>query len=255
MSLIHSPEELKQQKEQFTKGFLLGDTNMVTVIFKTDPAVVKRLLPPPLEPAPNGLASAYVAQFQKTNFGIRYNEAAVLLQALYNNERGNYCVSMPVDNDIAMAAGREVYGFPKKIADSITLARQDNTVQGSCIRHGVPIIEITADIQTPFPETFTPSPYFVLKAFPSLDVIGVDDHPRLIRLLNKTEYGPIEVGTGELQLNGSAKDPLHEIPVLEVTMAIYATQTNVWMQPGEVLTEIDPADCLPYLLTRFDGGK
>jgi acetoacetate decarboxylase len=105
---------LKHLKKPFAKGFLLGDTNMVTAIFKTDPAVVKRLLPPMLEPSPDGLASAYVAEFQKTNFGIRYNEAAVLLQALYNNERGNYCVSMPVDNDIAMAAGQEVYGFPQK---------------------------------------------------------------------------------------------------------------------------------------------
>jgi hypothetical protein len=85
--------------------------------------------------------------------------------------------------------------------------------------------------------------------------MGVDDHPRLIRLLTKTEYGPIEVGSGELQLNGSAKDPLHEIPVLEVTMTAYVTRTNIWLQPGEVLAELNPNECLPYLLTRFDGGK
>jgi acetoacetate decarboxylase len=254
MSLVNSPKEVTQLKKQFTKGFLLGDTNMVMVIFKTDPAVVERILPPPLEPAPDGLASAYVAEFQKTNFGIKYNEAALSVQALYDNERGNYCLSMPVDNDIAMVAGREVYGFPKKIADSITLTRQDNTVTGSCIRHEVPIIEIEADIQTPFPEKFTPNPYFVLKAFPSLDVIGVDDHPKLIRLLNTIEYGPIEIGTGQLRLNKSLKDPLHEIPVFEVTMAAYVTQTNIWMQPGEVLTELKPDYYLPYLLTRFDGG-
>ncbi len=252
MSLVQSPEDLKKRNEKFTNGFLLGDVNMVMAIFKTDPEVIKHILPPPLVPAPDPLGYAYVAEFQHPNFIPPYNEAALFVSAQFNNERGNYCLSMPVDNDIAMAAGREVYGFPKKLADSITLKRQKNTVHGTCIRHGVPIIDIKAEMQAPFPETFEPTPYFLIKAFPGLDGTSVDIHPRLIRLLNRVEYGPIEIGPGELHLNKSLNDPLHEIPVLEVTSAAYVTKTNIWLLTGETLAELTPENCYPYFFTKYD---
>jgi acetoacetate decarboxylase len=253
MKLVQTPKEIEKRKTHFANGFLLGDVNMVIAFFKTDPEIIKQVLPPPLTPGPEPIGYAYVAEFPKTNFGIIYNEAALFIPAQYQNENGNYCLSMPVDNDIAMAAGREVYGYPKKIAESITLTRQGNHVKGTCIRHGKPIIKITANIQAPFPEQFTGTPHFLIKAFPSLNVVGVDDHPRLVRHQSKIEYGPIEIGTGTLTLNKSHKDLLHEIPVLEVTMAAYTTQTNIWMQPATVLEELKPEDCHPYFYIKYDA--
>ena len=252
MKLVRTPENLQQRQKKFAKGGLLGDTNMVLAFFKTDPEVIKQVLPPPLSPGPDPLGHAYVAEFQKTNFGIKYNEAALFLQAQYQGEIGSYCLAMPVDNDMAMVAGREVYGYPKKIADSITLTRQGNQVKGTCIRHGIPIIEITAKLQTPFPEHFTPSPDFLIKAFPRSDLVGVDEHPRLLRLLNRIEYGPIEIGTGTLTLHKSDNDPLHEIPINEVTMAAYTSKTNIWMTTATVLEELIPETYLPFFFTKFD---
>ncbi|MFX1576948.1 MAG: acetoacetate decarboxylase family protein [Promethearchaeota archaeon] len=252
MSLVQSKDTLQKRKKKFAKGFLLGNVNMVMVMFKTDPAILKRIIPPPLTPTPDSLGMAYVAEFLRPNFIQPYNEAALFVQAQYNNERGNYCLAMPVDNDLAMAAGREVYGFPKKIADKITLTRKGNSIHGLCIRHEIPIIEIKATMQTPFPEKFTSTPNFLIKAFPGLDGVSVDDNPRLIRLLNQIEYGPIEIGPGELQLNKSPDDPLYEIPVLEVTTAAYTTQTNIWLKTGETLKELNPDDYYPYFFNKYD---
>ena len=253
MQLVRTPDGLQKRRGKFADGGLLGDVNMVIVFFKTDPEIVKQVIPPPLKPGPEPLGHAYVAEFQKTNFGIKYNEAALFLQAQYKDEIGNYCLAMPVDNDMAMVAGREVYGYPKKIAESITLSRIDNHVQGTCIRHGIPIIEVSADLQAPFPEKFEGSPDFLLKAFPSIDQLRVDDLPRLLRVQHKQEYGSIEIGTGTLTLNKSSNDPLHEIPVQEVTMAAYTTNTNIWMRPATVLEELTPEECLPYIFTKFDA--
>jgi acetoacetate decarboxylase len=252
MSLVQSQDALKKRNKKYAKGFLLGKANMLLVFFKTDPAVIKRIIPPPLEPTPEALGTAYVAEFLEPNFIVPYNEAALSVQVQYNNERGSYCLAMPVDNDLAMAAGREMYGFPKKMADSITLTRNGNTVHGKCVRHSVPIIEIKATMQAPFPEVFTAAPWFLLKAFPGLDGISVDKHPRLIRLLNKVDYGPIEIGPGELHLNKSPDDPLFEIPVQEVTTAAYTTKTDIWLKRAEPLRELKPKDCYPYLFTRYD---
>ena len=57
-----------------------------------------------------------------------------------------YCLSMPVDDDMAMAGGREVFGYPKKMAESITLREEGSTVIGSAVRKGT---EILASRSTP----------------------------------------------------------------------------------------------------------
>ena len=252
MSLVQSHENLQKRNKKYAKGFLLGNVNMVVVIFKTDPTVIERILPPPLKPAPEGLGSAYIAEFQHPNFIAPYNEAALSVQVQYNDEIGNYCLAMPVDHDLAMAAGRELYGFPKKMADSITLTRKGNSVHGVCIRHKVPIIEIKATMQAPFPAPSNGTPWFLIKAFAGLDGISVDERPRLIRVVNKIDYGPMEIGPGELILIKSVDDPLYEIPVHEVTAATYLTKTDIWLKPGKAIAELNPEDCYPYLFTKWD---
>ena len=145
-----------------------------------------------------------------------------------------------------------MYGFPKKMADSITLTRKGNSVHGVCIRHKVPIIEIKATMQAPFPAPSNGTPWFLIKAFPGLDGISVDECPRLIRVVNKIDYGPMEIGPGELILNKSVDDPLYEIPVHEVTATTYLTKTDIWLKPGKAIAELNPEDCYPYLFTKWD---
>ena len=72
---------------------------------------------PPLKPAEYPVAMAFVANYPKTNFDVTYQESALFLRATYEGEEGNYCLAMPVTNDMAMVGGREFYGFPKKMAD------------------------------------------------------------------------------------------------------------------------------------------
>jgi acetoacetate decarboxylase len=45
---------------------------------------------------------------------------------------------MPVTRDNAMWGGREIYGFPKKLAETIQVTRKGKTVTGTCIRRGTP---------------------------------------------------------------------------------------------------------------------
>ena len=68
----------------------------------------------------------------------------------------------------------------------------------------------------------------------------------------RVEYGPIEIGPGELHFNKSLSDPLHEIPVLEVTTAAYVTKTNFWLLTGETLAELIQENCYPYFFTKYD---
>jgi len=128
MGLVRSLDEISRREKHFSKGYVLGDGVMVMVIFRTKAEVVKRVLPPPLEPDPASTGLVYVTEFHRTNFGATYNEGALFISAQYKGEVGKYCLSMPVTNDMALIWGREVYGFPQKIAETIHVKREGNKV-------------------------------------------------------------------------------------------------------------------------------
>jgi acetoacetate decarboxylase len=69
-----------------------------------------------------------VANYPRTNFGVSYLESALFLRAEFDGEEGNYCLAMPVTNDMALILGREVFGYPKKMAN-IQFRRQGKEIK------------------------------------------------------------------------------------------------------------------------------
>lgn len=61
--------------------------------------------------------STFVANYPKTSFCPPYQEAGLFIHAECDGVEGRYCLAMPIDDDMAMAMGREVCGLPKKMAD------------------------------------------------------------------------------------------------------------------------------------------
>ncbi len=129
--------------------FEFRGAEMLWARFRTDLDIVKAILPKPLAPAEEPLASAFVARYPNTNFGVTYSEGALFLRATYKEEPGWYCLAMPVDNDMAMVGGREQFGYPKKIAEEITLTRIDNHAVGRVVRRGVEVLHIEAELIDP----------------------------------------------------------------------------------------------------------
>ena len=139
--------ELQQlRKGKWTAEFIGAE--ILSAVFRTDPAVLERILPRPLRAPTSPLAFAFVAHYPQTNFGTVYSEAALFVQAEYRGRSGMYCLSMPVDDDMAMAGGREVFGYPKKMAESISLEREGSRVIGSAVRKGTEILRIEAETKT-----------------------------------------------------------------------------------------------------------
>jgi len=255
MGLVLSADEISAYKEHFSKGYVLGDAVMIMAFFRTKADAVKRVLPPPLEPAPDPVGRAYVAEFHRTNFGVTYNEAALFISAQYKGEVGSYCLSMPVTNDMALIGGRELYGFPKKIAETIRVERVGNKATGICIRKGIPIIEIKVNLTGPAdPEAFPrPAANYLFKGSMDPRWDRFDDHPRLVKQQNEINWGKPELGEGELTLAKSKHDPIYEVPVEEVLMAAYTEGMEIHMQPSEVIAEVDPMKFMPYYIIKVDS--
>jgi len=254
LELVRSLDEISRNEEYLSKGAVLGDAVMVMAMFGTRADVVKKVLPPPLEPGPASMGLAYVAEFHRTNHG-PYNEAALFISAQYKGEVGNYCLSMPVTNDMALIGGREVYGFPKKIAETIHVKREGNKVTGVCIRKGIPIITIKVNLTGPAkPGAIRPlGPNYLFKnswGDPRMD--RFDYNPHLVKQHNKIDWGKVELGEGELTLAKSKYDPISEIPVEKVLMAGYTEGMEVCMLPSEFVVGVDPMKFRPYSFIKVD---
>jgi acetoacetate decarboxylase len=217
MGFVKSYEEIQKAYRETGEFY---DAEMLTVVWETKPEIVERLLPPPLKPSRRPLALAFVANYPRTNFGVTYREAALFLRAEFDGEAGVYCLSMPVTNDMALAGGREVYGYPKKIA-RIELARNGQDVEGWAERHGVRFFEVRAKLtgkfnvegaQDVFSEILSSNGdsmvvAYNFKHFPAPEGMGFDYNPRLIR--EEVEFGPslIDGGEAEIVLKPSNYDP------------------------------------------------
>ncbi len=252
MKLVRTKEEIEERAKKYSEGYVLDDVKMIVAMFTTTEEAIKHIVPPPLEPGPILLASAYVAEFHKSNFCPPYNEAAVFLPVQYKGEAGSYCLSMPVTNDIAMIGGREIYGYPKKIAESITVERTGNTVKGICIRRGVPIVEIEVSLTGIMEERSPPGPHFLVKSVADEKGIGVGMKPQLMRQQNTVKIGKLEIGEGSVRFPESKYDPLHQIPVIDVMLVSYTEGATVTMPPGEIVTELDPVEYAPYQVIKYD---
>ena len=249
--------------------FVFYDAEMLWVLFRTDPEVVKQIVPEPLKPSAEPYATAFVAKYPKTNFGSVYNEAALFVTADYGEEMGGYCLSMPVTDDMALIGGRETFGFPKKIAEDISLERTDNGVQGRCVRRGIELMNLSM----PFEEEVEPEKAaemlgaltgqelgegwntisYNFKFFQSPRLTGFDYKPRLVKQV--TTFKPlskIKLSSGfNLKLKSSDTDALGEIPVKEPLMGLYGIFNNT-MHPGEVIAEVEEEQFRRYAHFKQD---
>ncbi|MFX0054609.1 MAG: acetoacetate decarboxylase family protein [Promethearchaeota archaeon] len=252
MKLTRTMEEIEERSKKYAEGYVLSNATMIIAMFTTTEDAIRQVIPAPLEPGPILMASAYVAEFHESNFCPPYNEAAVFLPVQYKGETGSYCISMPVDNDIAMLGGREIYGYPKKIADSITVERAGNNAKGVCIRRGVPIVEIEVTLTDVMEERSPQGPHFLVKSILDERGLGVGMKPLLIRQQNRTELVKLEIGEGSVRFPESKYDPLHQIPIVDVMLVSYTEGATVTMPFGEIVEELEPDEYAPYHFIKYD---
>jgi acetoacetate decarboxylase len=262
MSFVKTPQELSQLNKN---KFDFYNAELVFAFWLTKPEVVERLVPPPLKPAGLPIATAFIASYPKTNFGPPYNEAALFLSTQYEEVPGSYCLAMPVTNDMAMAGGRERFGFPKKMAQQIQLSHTGGKTSGFVERNSVRFFELefTPNEQT-VDESFksiiqqsfafhqeTGTSTYLFKSFNAPDNQLFDYPPRLIR--QNTVFRPktIEWGQAQVTLIPSNCDPWSEVEVVNPIGAMRIVGDNT-MLPGQVLTEIDPLAFAPYAYNKWD---
>ena len=92
------------------------DREYMVITYETDPEVIRAQLPEPLEPADQPLvAYEWIKMPDSSGFG-DYTESGLVIPCRYQGEEMSFVSQMYLDDDPPIAAGREIWGFPKKYA-------------------------------------------------------------------------------------------------------------------------------------------
>lgn len=122
-----------------------SNVEMFQVLFSISLDTVKEILPPELEPAKRLRASVTFAKYPSINNLDPYCECFFSVLALFKNKPIIYCPFAWVDSDEALCAGREIWGFPKKLAQ-IEISYDGANINGKVLRKGNNIIEASINL-------------------------------------------------------------------------------------------------------------
>jgi acetoacetate decarboxylase len=189
--------------------------------YRTDPEALRRAVPEPLEIVEPVVNYEFIRMPDSTGFG-DYTESGQVIPVRYEGQSGSYTHQMFLNDHPPIAAGREIWGFPKKLAQP-SLAVETDTLVGTLNYGSVRIATATMgykhralDISAEAKGLAAPN--FLLKVIPH-----VDGRPRVCELvryhLEDVTVKGAWTGPASLQLNPHALAPVSELPVLEVLSA------------------------------------
>jgi acetoacetate decarboxylase len=192
--------------------YLYRGCPQLLVLFRTTPQVARRLVPEPLVPNPDDLMFLMIGQMNSDEFGTN-REAFLAVPSSFGALEGNYAVALYLDNDAAIASGREVWGWPKKAA-SFAIAEDDGVVTATATRDGVEIIRARLEVAgAAEPDDLRLNPaWFNLKMIPSI----VQDAPPDVMQITATtleNVGASDVRSGQASVAfaSTSSDPLEDL--------------------------------------------
>jgi acetoacetate decarboxylase len=241
------PPEAQRNREVEAVSAPIWST-AVTVVWETDPDVIRAVLPQPLAPS-EPLARIRFATVDMGTGTPIFGAGWFGVRARHGSKEGEYALFMPMTTEQATVGGRETYGEPKKIG-RVAIDVGADTVTASFERMGFPLAEVhgtlTEAIDIPAKDKID----FYFKCSPSPDGKGFDTEPALVHVSRHEEAREARRIDGSLTLHDSPLDPIADIPVRRIVSMQFAQIST--RQHGEVVERV-PADwLLPFMHQRYD---
>ena len=188
------------------------------VTYRTDPQALRAVVPEPLQIGEAIVKYEFIRMPDSTGFG-NYTESGQVIPVTLDGQQGGYVHSMYLDDEAPIAGGRELWGFPKKLA-APSLTVEGDTLLGTLDYGPVRVATATMGYKHRLLDTETVrksllSPNFLLKIIPH-----VDGTPRICELvryfLEDVTVKGAWTGPAALELAHHALAPVAALPVLEV---------------------------------------
>ncbi|CAN5389011.1 acetoacetate decarboxylase [soil metagenome] len=216
--------------------FRFYDREFVIITYRTDPEALRAVVPEPLEIVDPVVKYEFIRMPDSTGFG-DYTETGQVIPVRFNGRDGNYTHAMYLDAPAPIVGGREIWGFPKKLAKP-NLRVEGEVLVGTLDCGSIRCVNATMGYKheilphDPILKSLQ-QPNFLLKVIPH-----VDGSPRICELV---EYHLEDMvvkgawaGPASLQLFDHVRADVSRLPVLEVLSAVHFV-TDVTLGMGKVV--------------------
>ena len=210
----------------------------IAIKFETDLDAALEALPAPLQLIEPATANLSFYWYPFTTFG-PYHEVILRLYAQHEGKPLTYVQQIFVDTEPPMLAGREIWGFPKKLA-TIGLTRDRDMILGTLERPaGVRLASVIVRPERSISNLPSSGPTTGLRVIPAADVGAT--RPAVAELVAAdTEHTIREAweGTGSISFpDRSALDPVDRFPVKRILKATYM-EYDIMLPVGRVIARL-----------------
>ncbi len=193
------------------------------ITYRTDMDALRAVVPEPLEIADPIVKWEFIRMPDSTGFG-DYTECGQVIPVTLNGEKGGFVHSMYLDDEAPIAGGRELWGFPKKLA-SPKVCNESDTLVGK-LHYGSALCAVGTmgykhKILPPEPILRSMSEAnYVIKIIPHVDAT-----PRICELvryhIEDVQLKGAWSGPAALELFQHAMADVAKLPVIEVMGGVH----------------------------------
>jgi len=216
--------------------FYYRDAHAIAVAYETDAEAAAALLPEGLDLPLPAIAQLIIVRYPFSTLG-PYEEAILGISCRWQGEPRFYIAHIAVNSVPPLVAGREIWGFPKKMAH-IELFEEEATLVGTLERPlGVRLATIVVRPERPLEiQGGAGGGSVSLRVIPSAAGTG---RPSVAELIEVPTVGRVTheswSGTGTLTFDTpSTLDPWYRLPVKAV-LAATSSRYDFVLPPGAVL--------------------
>ena len=206
------------------------------VTYRTDMDALRAVVPEPLQLTSAVVKYEFIRMPDSTGFG-DYTESGQVIPVSFEGQAGGYVHSMYLNDEAPIAGGRELWGFPKKLA-SPSLVVEKDTLVGTLDYGSVRVATATMgykhralDLQAVRAAMLAPN--YLLKIIPHVD--GSARICELVRyFLEDVQVKGAWSGPAALELAQHALAPVAQLPVLEILSGTHIV-ADVTLGMGSVI--------------------
>ncbi len=219
--------------------FQFRNVEVLTAVWRTDPAAVERLLPPPLEPV-SDVVMAHIYRMNDVDWLGGYFESNIMVGARLPGTDivGGYSPYLFLDQPIGIAQGREVHGQPKKYGEPL-LERREDTIIAQIRRTGIEVLTATMAYKHRRGDLSVLRRHFDFAVNLNLKAIDHIDGTPAIRQITARRLAEVTVheswhGACTVELRPHIQAPIWRLPVVEAIEGLH-WRADFTLVPGTIL--------------------
>ena len=239
----------------------------VYMAYMSDPAAIRRILPPWLTPFKLPVVTVSVCHVNDPSFADDYYETILGIYCTYGEKLGMYAVSMLLGgpgSEMAMHAGRDNGSMPKKNGAEFMMRKDGDEVTVKVSRRGYDIVDAKLKLgsynapmcdmifQAPRPgkQTFGGGFYFHYDRLTDKEGKARFISGALVSNYIEYNYKDWQPAFTELKLSSSPDDPWGELPINTMIGGAYS-KNDLIVHGMENLLEISADELMPYVLSAW----